>query len=117
VARILVTDDEPTVLLLVSRILERAEHVVTQATNVANGRRAYLDDNFDLVVGDCDCPEKNSGRDWLKELRAADQKVLLMSGRNVRDLGDIGDVPFIQKPFLRSDLLAKITEILSPPTA
>lgn len=94
------------------RNLIRVGHSVTLAASVADGRQEYLASQYDLVLSDNDCPRKNTGRDWLKELRAQGQKVLLMSGYAAKDIPELDDLPFIQKGGGLKESLVKVAEVL-----
>lgn len=106
--RIMIVDDQLEVLKSHTRYLRTKDYEMITLNDVDTARRIYRPDEIALVVCDNDCPQHNSGRDWLKELQP-NQKVLLMSGKNVEDLGDL---PLIAKPFRPSRLLARILEIL-----
>lgn len=107
-AKILVAEDDTAVRVLLARILARAGYHVTLAASVSDARREFLTSMFDLVISDNDCPQLNSGRDWLKELPPT-QKSILISGK---DVWDIGELPYITKPFSVQLLLKVVAETL-----
>ncbi len=120
--RILVVEDDDILRAFLKMVLVKKGYLVTLAASVEAGRREYDSHNyeFDLVLCGNDCPQRNTGRDWLKQLRAYDQRVLLTSGRGVEDLDGL---PFLQQPSDLEELLAKITEVIAgfdpsaPPTS
>ena len=115
--RILLVEDDDTVRMFWQRNLTRAGYSVTLAPNVADGRREYLAGQYDLVLSDNDCPQKNVGRDWLKELRARGQKTLLMSGYAAADIPELDDLPFLQKGGGLQEFLTKVAEVLGDSSA
>ena len=58
-AKILVVDDSPTMLVGTSRILEAAGHDVIQATSGSEGIKRAADDNPDLILMDVVMPDLN----------------------------------------------------------
>lgn len=80
-AKILIVDDEESVLMLLSEILEQEHHDITVASTGQEGINKYQADAFDLVVTDLVMPEK-SGLDLIMELRKLDPgvKVIAISG-------------------------------------
>jgi DNA-binding response OmpR family regulator len=106
---ILIVDDEPAVLKLLSRLL-KDQFVVFTAKSVDEAKERYSPLIFALVISDDDCTAPNAGRDWLKKIvKEHGQRVLLMSGKSVEDLGGL---PFLPKPFTAAALRAKIEGIL-----
>jgi CheY-like chemotaxis protein len=54
---VLVVDDEPTVIQLVKKLLERLGYVVTAMTNPVAALEAFAPCRFDLVITDLKMPE------------------------------------------------------------
>ncbi|HEV8565438.1 MAG TPA: response regulator [Actinomycetota bacterium] len=83
-ARVLVIDDEPDVLLLCRVNLEHAGHEVLEALDAERGLELAFSQNPDVIVLDLMLPLRD-GFDVLRELDAADQlksvPVLVLSAR------------------------------------
>lgn len=111
---VLCVDDEPTLLLTLSRILGRVGLRAATANNGADGLNAFLRlrEEVCLVLTDIVMPGMN-GVEMAQRIRQVEPqvKVLLMSsysegviGRQVRRSG----FPFIAKPFTFGKLIEKI---------
>jgi CheY-like chemotaxis protein len=113
---VLVVEDEESVRRTAVRILRENDYYVLEASN---GREA-LDlcethsGRLDLLIADLVMPEMGGRR--LSELVAETFpriKVLLMSGYGEVDEGPFdGDIVFVQKPLVPSELAGKVREIL-----
>lgn len=117
-ARILVVEDEPVVRELVMRLLRRAGHQVTGATD---GEQALAvagkELAFDVLVTDVVMPGMN-GRELAERLRERHPRlpVLFMSGY-AHDLDGslpeaMGASAFLQKPFDATALLERVQGLL-----
>jgi two-component system, cell cycle sensor histidine kinase and response regulator CckA len=116
---ILVVEDEPMVLKMVTTMLERLGYVVLAANTPAEA--IYLvkksDHHIDLVLTDVIMPDINGRR--LAEVLIAikpEMKFIFMSGYTAnimvdQDFLDKG-MCFIQKPFTKKELVEKIQESL-----
>jgi PAS domain S-box-containing protein len=117
--KILLVDDEETVLNLTRRMLERVGFTVISA---GDGRQAV--DAFKLalaevvlVVLDLTMPHLD-GEACFRELRLIkpDVKVILSSGYNEQDVVNLfagkGLAGFIQKPYTSEELVAKVRDVL-----
>jgi len=112
-ARVLVVDDDSTMLEVVSRMLTRAGYEVLPA----NGARQALEivnnpPGVDLVVSDLKMPDMQ-GTQLVREVaRISPQTAgLLMTGAvNLADVPD--DVPLLKKPFAMSDLISAVQATL-----
>ncbi len=112
-------EDEPAILRVTLRMLERQGYVVVtagtpgEATRVAGERRGQID----LLMTDVVMPEMN-GRDLARSLLAVcpDQKVLFMSGYPADVIAHQGvlteGLNFIQKPFSADGLQAAVRRAL-----
>ena len=115
----LVVEDEPANLQIFKTMLERMDfHVLAAATpGEAIALARAHPDSIDLVITDVVMPEMN-GRELVKRLLTSHPgiKRLFMSGYTANVIAHHGVVEeginFIQKPFSRKDLLAKINQVL-----
>ena len=113
VAHILVVEDEPNLRLLLGRLLTHSGYVVASTSTGAAGLQLALKGKHDLVLLDLILPDL-PGEEVLRCLVSArpDSKVLVLSSvaeirRRVGVL-DAGAVDFVAKPFVNSDLMARI---------
>jgi DNA-binding response OmpR family regulator len=105
----LVADDEPNVLDIVSRVLERHGWDVLRATD---GHAAHLigqDEGIDLLVTDVDMPGM-TGFEVAESLRARrpDLPVVVVSGGSHAETAIERGYAFLAKPFSIGDLLAAV---------
>lgn len=118
---ILLVDDERTVRLVTSRMLEQFGFKVLQGTNGAEGVEQYSDhrDEISCVLMDLTMPVLD-GEHAYRDIRAInpDAKVILMSGFNeqeaVQRFTGKGLAGFLQKPFRPETLRAKLQQVLAP---
>ena len=116
---ILVAEDEPGILALTARMLERQGYRVLRASTPGEAIRIAQEHRgeIDLLMTDVVMPEMN-GRDLARQLLTLypNMKRVFMSGytadviahRGVLDSG----VHFIQKPFAQEALTRKVREVL-----
>jgi two-component system, NtrC family, response regulator PilR len=102
--RLLVVDDEPSMLDFLSLLFEEQGYTVDTARSVAEARRALGEAGYDLVLCDILMPDGN-GLDLLKEIKAADANaaVLMMtaytSTKSAIEAMKLGAYDYISKPF------------------
>ena len=114
--RILVVEDEPSILGLIERVLDQAGYDVLYASHGAEGltTAAQYDFEIDLVVSDV-VMRGMSGPELADRLqqRNAAIRTLLISGYPGGPAGvDSGQIPFLAKPFTRESLLMKVRQVL-----
>ncbi len=115
--RILVVDDDPDILKVVSAFLELEGFEVKTALNLKEAKTIYSKEIPDLVILDIMLPEEN-GLDWLRELKLVNPSlpVLLLTAKSsVSDkvLGfELGADDYLTKPFEPLELLARCKALL-----
>jgi signal transduction histidine kinase/CheY-like chemotaxis protein len=119
---ILLAEDEEMVRLFMGRILENAGYTVIPAENGEEALTRFKEnDDIALVLSDVVMPGK-SGNQMFEEMRRIKPgvKVIFISGYTpdiMQSKGlDASVVDFITKPFQKSDVLAKIREVLDRDT-
>jgi DNA-binding response OmpR family regulator len=112
-SKLLVADDEPRVVSLLSRFLAAEGHSVVTAGDGAAALEVLREHDVDLVLLDMVMPRCN-GLQVLTELRKDDKAppVIVLSAVNevaarVQAL-DRGAVDFVQKPFHTAELMARV---------
>lgn len=116
---ILLVEDEPALIRLVTKALEAQGYVVLAANSAANTLRLATEhaDTIHLLVSDVVMPGMN-GRDLAARVQALRPtiKSLFMSGHTADVIAIRGllspDVEFIEKPFTPVALAAKVREVL-----
>lgn len=116
---VLIVEDEPAILNLSKRMLEKQGYqVLTAATpGAAIGLAEEYPGEIHLLMTDVVMPEMN-GRDLAKKLLPINpnMKCLFMSGYTANVIAHHGvldeGVHFIQKPFSRKDIASKVREAL-----
>ena len=123
VRTVLVVDDRSIARRIASRILSEEGFRVLEADGIGEALEvlAQARGRLDLVMLDV-VLEDGDGVKLAREIREEwpDQRILFMSAFAAEVLARYGlrdlDVPFLAKPFTRSELLAKVTETLQRPT-
>jgi CheY-like chemotaxis protein len=120
-ARILVVDDEPEVLLLLTDILESVGYEVVRATNGAEGLKEYQQGAIDLIVTDIIMPDKEGLESIMdyKQLNP-DVKIIAISGgarigphTYLKMAEKFGARKVFSKPFRNKELLDAVEELLA----
>lgn len=116
---ILLVEDAATVRQLLREVLRSAGYYLLEASDGVEAleQSRHHEGPIHLVITDAVMP-RMGGRQLMDEIRVArpDIQFLLMSGYMNERAGRQGnmqiDVPFIQKPFLPSDLLRTVRQVL-----
>ena len=113
-ARVLVVDDDPSMLSALGALLRSSGHQAVAAQS-AKEALAVLDGGIEAVVTDYSMPEMN-GLELVRRIRRdrPELKVLFMTG--YADTADIEaesvDVPTLRKPFRVAELSDKVASVL-----
>ncbi|HEX2975083.1 MAG TPA: response regulator [Bacteroidales bacterium] len=119
-AKILVFDDEPSILLMLKKLLERAGHEVEVALNGKEGMALFEKNKPDLLITDIIMPEKE-GLETIFELRRRypELKIIAISGGG--RIGPDGYLPGAKllganaaftKPIIPREFLQTVSELL-----
>ena len=114
---ILLVDDDPTIVELVSMVLQMGGYDVVAASDGAQALSiAEGDERIDLVVSDVVMPGMTGVQlcQTLKTVRPG-LKCILMSGYDMGLLASAKGAYFLPKPFFPDDLLEKVREVLAVP--
>ena len=119
-ARVLVVDDEPDVLLLCRLNLEQRGHQVLEAPNGDEALDLAREGGLDLVVLDLMLPGID-GYQVLQALRADDRTsgipVLVLTAKSLQADRErsrqLGAAAFLTKPFLPDELCDMVDEVLA----
>ena len=119
-AKILVMDDEPFILLMIKKMLEKEGHEVDLALNGKDGLELFEKFKPDLVITDIIMPQKE-GLEIILELRQKypDLKIIAISGGG--RVGPDGYLPgaklfgadmVFQKPLIQKEFMLGVSVLL-----
>jgi DNA-binding response OmpR family regulator len=119
--KILVFDDEPYILLMIKKMLEREGHEVDLALNGREGMELFEKNKPDLVITDIIMPEKE-GLETILELRKKhpELKIIAISGGG--RIGPEGYLPsakqlgadmVFQKPLVQKEFVMAVSVLLN----
>jgi two-component system, cell cycle response regulator len=115
-AKILIVDDEVSILEMLSQMIQAAGYGCQKAQSSAEALEILRNGTFDIVLSDIRMPDPG-GMALLKEIKAhlPDVDVVMMTGfdteRSFVDVIEAGATDFVAKPFHQDELLAKIKRI------
>jgi DNA-binding response OmpR family regulator len=118
VAKVLIVDDEPDILLMLRVTLETEGYVTTLAADGDVALQRMREDTFDLVLLDVMMPVLD-GWGVLEALKGADDapRVVILSARSTpEDMArahDLGAAAYLTRPFQIESLLAEIAAVLA----
>lgn len=120
-SKILIVDDQKSVLLTLEALLTKEGHQVTACTNAVDAMRALAGETFDLVITDAIMPGGSDGYSLTRTIRRqpllAKVPVILLTGKRERsdvEKGiDSGATDYIVKPIDPELLIAKIRNVLT----
>jgi len=119
-AKIIVIDDEPYILLMLKKMLEKEGHIVDMATNGVEGIELYHKNGADLIITDIVMPEKE-GLETIINLKSENPslKVIAISGGGRVDSREylhsaslLGAERIFQKPFKKDEIVQAVNELL-----
>ncbi|MGD1083497.1 MAG: response regulator [Verrucomicrobiota bacterium] len=119
--KILVVEDEPSLRMLVRKVLERNNYDVLEAASGTAALELWNQDKppIDLLLTDMVMPDGMSGRQLAERLKADNPslKVLFTSGYSTELLGkDLGleeGLNFLQKPYPPATLVETVKRALA----
>jgi CheY-like chemotaxis protein len=121
--RVLLVDDEPTVRMLVTEVLEELGYTAIEAPDGAAGLLVLQSDaRIDLLITDVGLPGGMNGRQVADAGRALrpDLKVLFITGYAENAVVGPGDLEsgmhVLTKPFGLDDLASRIRELIAAPS-
>ena len=116
--RILVIDDEPDMLMLMSMIVEEnTEWVVETTNNPSEGLKMAMENDYDLVIADLKMPGLD-GMEVFEELKEMkpDIPVIIITAYGSLEIADEarnkGVADFIIKPFRKDTILFTMDRVL-----
>jgi|NGEPerStandDraft_6_1074524.scaffolds.fasta_scaffold02608_2 CheY-like chemotaxis protein len=120
-AKILVFDDEPSILLMIKKMLERAGHEVDMALNGREGMELLEKNKPDLVITDIIMPEKE-GLETIMTLRKKYPEIKIIAISGGGRIGPEGYLPsakhlgadmVFQKPLVQKEFMEAVALLLS----
>ena len=120
-AKILVFDDEPSILLMIKKMLERAGHEVDMALNGREGMELLEKNKPDLVITDIIMPEKE-GLETIMTLRKRYPEIKIIAISGGGRIGPEGYLPsakhlgadmVFQKPLVQKEFMEAVALLLS----
>jgi DNA-binding response OmpR family regulator len=122
-AKIIVVDDEPSILLMLKKMLEKVGHEVDTASNGNEGIILFEKNKHDLLITDIIMPEKE-GMETIIELRKKypDLKIIAISGGGrINPEGYLPGAKLLganmvfQKPLIQKEFLEAVAMLLNEP--
>ncbi len=124
-ARILIVDDEPDILVILDRMLRKMNHETVRAANGKEAVRRLEEGAFDLVITDLIMPE-SEGIETITAVRKRwpGIKIIAMSGGGRQSpvpylavAATLGADATLAKPFERADLVDALRHVLGAEAA
>jgi len=123
--KILIIDDEPHILMMLKKMMEKAGYETDLAANGKEGMEIFQKSPSDLVITDIIMPEKE-GLETIREMKRIhpELKIIAMSGggkisaENYLETARIfGATRIIQKPFTQNDMVSAVKELMDSGSA
>ena len=118
-SKILVIEDEASIIALFRRMLTSAGHELITASDGENALCAAKSGTFDLVLSDLNLPGTPSGMDLLRAIRDLHPTtpIVVVSGYTASDVvdacKDMGITEFLPKPFEMTFVRNMVTRLTS----
>ncbi len=119
--KILIIDDEPYILLMLKKMLERAGYEVDLASNGKEGMDLFEKETTDLVITDIIMPDRE-GLELIIEMKKQRPKlkIIAMSGGGrispdsyLECATHFGAEKVFQKPFRQKELVSAVKELIA----
>ncbi|MCR5600312.1 MAG: response regulator transcription factor [Ruminococcus sp.] len=116
-SKILIADDEPNIVALVSRYAQREGYDVTAVFDGRQAIEACAKEDFDIIIMDVMMPDTDGFTACKKIKESKDIPVIMLSARGTefdKLFGfEVGVDDYVTKPFSPMELMARIKVILS----
>ncbi len=118
--KVLIIDDEPYILLMLKKMLEKEGYEVDLASNGKEGLDLFEKNAADLVITDIIMPERE-GLEIILEMkkRRPDLKIIAISGGGrispesyLECAAHFGAARVFQKPFKQKELVSAVNELI-----
>jgi two-component system cell cycle response regulator CpdR len=119
--KILIIDDEPYILLMLKKMLEKAGYEVDLAANGREGLELFVKESADLVITDIIMPDKE-GLELILEMKklSPELKIIAISGGGrispesyLECARHFGAERVFQKPFRQQELVSAVGELMA----
>ena len=119
--KILIIDDEPYILLMLKKMLEKSGHEVELAINGREGMDLFEEKPADMIITDIIMPDKE-GLEIILEMRNAhpDLKIIAISGGGrvspesyLECAKHFGAERVFQKPFTQKEIVTAVNDLLA----
>jgi CheY-like chemotaxis protein len=119
--QILIVDDEPTWIKLLSHLLRTQGYGVLEATNAKDALKTLASTKPDLILSDVRMPDMN-GFDFLVQVKrtAKNSKIPVVFVSAIDDYDarkvakDLGATDYLIKPFEEQEVLSLLSKYLGP---
>ena len=115
--KILIADDEPNIVTLISRYAQREGYDITPVSDGKQAIEACKKENFDLIIMDVMMPDTDGFTACKKIRESKDIPIIMLSARGTefdKLFGfEVGVDDYVTKPFSPMELMARIKVILS----
>jgi YesN/AraC family two-component response regulator len=119
--KILIIDDEPYILLMLKKMIEKIGHEVDLASNGRDGMELFEKEPADMVITDIIMPDKE-GLEIILEMKKThpDLKIIAISGGGrispesyLECARHFGASRVFQKPFKQKEILSAVKELMA----
>ena len=120
--KILIIDDEPYILLMLKKMIEKIGYEVELASNGREGIDIFRNNRVDMVITDIIMPDKE-GLEIILEMKQAqpELKIIAISGGGrispesyLECAKHFGAEKVFQKPFRQAELISAVNELCGP---